>query len=136
MRTFHHLDTISIDDNSGIITLSVQQATDITPMVMMRREGVYVAIAASYGPLELALRPRLEEMVRLLGRLQPVEGLHTTRQIGTVQAYLAVGLRSDGTLIMRPTIVADATGHLSFNLALTPAITRAFFEWLPVEREA
>ena len=57
-----------------------------------------MAISASYGPMEIALRPRYEDLTRLLARLQPVEGLQTTRQVGTSQAYLATGLRSDGTL--------------------------------------
>ncbi len=133
MRHFEMLDQMMIDEASGIVTLRVQQAHEEHPQLALRREGVYIAISARYGPMEIALRPRYEELVRLLNRLQPVEGLQTTRQVGTSQAYLAIGLRNDGTLILRPTIVADATGHFTFNLAVNPAVTKRFFEWVPTD---
>jgi hypothetical protein len=99
----------------------------------MRREGDYITISASYGVLEIALRPRYHELTRVLSRLQPVEGLQTTRQVGTGQAFLALGLKPDGTLLMRPTLVADATGHMSFNLALSDPVRQALYTWLPIE---
>ena len=49
--------------------------------------------------LKLPLRPRFQELSRVLGRLHAVEGLQTTRHVGTAQAYLAVGLKPDGILI-------------------------------------
>jgi hypothetical protein len=131
MRHFQVLDHIAIDTDSGVMTLRTEAAEHA--QLAMRREGAYVAISASYGAMEIALRPRYEDLVRLLARLQPVEGLQTTRQVGTSQAYLAIGLRADGTLIMRPTIVADATGYFTLNVALTPNIRRAFYEWLAVD---
>ena len=134
MRQFQILDQIAIDAGSGVMTLTTESAE--YAQLAMRREGAYVAISASYGPMEIALRPRYEDLVRLLARLQPVEGLQTTRQVGTSQAYLAIGLRSDGALIIRPTIVADATGYLTLNVALTTHIRRAFYEWLGVEHTA
>lgn len=133
MRYFQTLDKITVDSDSGIMYLSAQRESDNQPRVALRREGVYLTISASYGPLEIALRPRSDDVIRVLSRLQPVEGLQTTRQIGTSQAYLAAGLRSDGALVLRPTIVADATGLFSFNLVLTPPIRKAFYEWLPVD---
>lgn len=132
MRQFQTLDNITVDTESGILYIKHEDDLGTHPMISMRREGVYIAISASYGPLEIALRPRAEELARLLSRLQPVKGLQTTRQIGTANAYLAVGLRVDETLVMRPTLVADATGHLSFNLALTSATRQGLFDWLPV----
>jgi len=132
MRQFQTLDKMTVDAESGILYITTEHDSGTYPMIAMRREGVYIAISASYGPLEIALRPRAEELARLLARLQPVKGLQTTRQIGTVNAYLAVGLRVDETLVMRPTLVADATGHLSFNLALSPAVRQGLFDWLPV----
>lgn len=134
MRYFQTLDKITVDPDTGVMILAVSDDTQHQPTIAMRREGTYIAISASYGPLEIALRPRVDELARLLGRLQPVDGLQTTRQVGTAQAYLAIGLRRDGTLVIRPTIAADATGHFTINLALTPNIRRAFFEWLPVEK--
>lgn len=131
MRYFQVLDHIAIDADSGVMLLTAEAAEHA--QLAMRREGAYVAISASDGPMEIALRPRYEDLARLLARLQPVEGLQTTRQVGTSQAYLAIGLRSDGALIMRPTIVADATGYFTLNLALTANIRRAFYAWLGVE---
>ena len=74
MRHFEMLDQMTIDDASGIVTLRVQQAHEEHPQLALRREGTYIAISARYGPLEIALRPRYEDLVRLLSRLQPVEG--------------------------------------------------------------
>jgi hypothetical protein len=62
-----------------------------------------------------------------------VNGLRTTRQVGTGQAYLALGLQDDGTLVMRPTIVADATGHICLNLLLTSETREAIMDWLSVK---
>jgi hypothetical protein len=90
-----------------------------------------MAISVRYGPVELALRPRYEELTRLLARLQPVEGLQTTRQVGSSNAFLAIGLRGDGSLVMRPTIAADATGQFSFNFMLSPEVRQTLFDWLP-----
>ncbi len=132
MRNFQLLDTMSEDKTSGIITFTTTYDATARPTLAMRREGGYIAISASYGPFEIALRPRFQELSRVLARLQPVEGLQTTRQIGTGQAYLAVGLRADGMLLLRPTIVADATGHIGFNLILNQESRSALFEWLPV----
>ncbi|MEZ4671694.1 MAG: hypothetical protein R3E39_27635 [Anaerolineae bacterium] len=133
MRNFELLDRVSIDESSGVITFTLEVQNAAQPILAMRREGGYIALSASYGVFEIALRPRFQELARILGRLQPVEGLQTTRQVGTAQAYLSVGLKSDGVLLLRPTIVADATGHVGFNLALSDLARAALFEWLPVD---
>lgn len=135
MRNFELLDMAAVNNETGVISLSRQQATAGSPVLAMRREGSYIVISASYGPLEVALRPRFEELTRVLARLQPVEGLNTTRQIGTGQAYLALGLQPDGVLLLRPTLVADATGHLAFNLAVSDAARKELYAWLSVEPE-
>lgn len=132
MRNFQTLDKVVIDDETGIIYFSVQGDSDMSPRLTLRREGGYVAISASYGPLEIALRPQFDNLTNKLGRLQPVKGLQTTRQVGTTEAYLGLGLREDGTLLLRPTIVADATGHFSFNLMLTSAARETLYAWLPI----
>lgn len=132
MRNFQMLDRAAVDAETGIIYLSASSEMSAQPRIAMRREGSYVSISASYGPLEFALRPRFAELERTLSRLRPVQGLQTTRQVGTGQAYLSLGLQQEGSLVIRPTIVADATGHVSFNLILTDAVRRAVFEWLPV----
>lgn len=132
MRNFEMLSQFTIDAASGVISFAADQQSAGHPVVAMRREGGYVTLSASYGPFEIALRPRFQELSRVLARLQPVEGLQTTRQVGTGQAYLALGLRPDGALLIRPTIVADATGHLGFNLLLSDAARKGLFDWLPV----
>lgn len=131
MRNFELLDQVSIDTASGVISFSSNTVSSGHPVVAMRREGGYISLSASYGPFEIALRPRFQELARVLARLQPVEGLQTTRQVGTGQAYLAVGLKPDGTLLLRPTIVADATGHMGFNLLLSDSARKQLFDWLP-----
>ncbi len=132
MRNFQTLEHITIDDTAGI--MYILSGEKIMPSrLALRREGSYIAISTSYGPMEIALRPRFEEFTRILARLHPVQGLQTTRQVGTGQAYLGLGLGSDDELILRPTIVADATGHICFNLVLPKTVREALYRWLPVE---
>lgn len=133
MRNFQILDVVESDKETGIIHLSVKEDNGMHPQVSMRREGTYVAISASFGLMEIALRPRFQELARALARLSPIKGLQTSRQVGTGQAYLAIGLQKNGQLVMRPTIVADATGHLSFNLVLTDEVRKIVFDWLPID---
>lgn len=132
MRNFKTLDHVVIDHDTGIITISAQQDELTSARLAMRREGSYLSISASYGPIEIAMRPRFAEVVRVLSKIQPVEGLQTTRQVGTGQAYLAMGLQADKGLVIRPTIVADATGHICFNLFLADDVRRTLFEWLEI----
>jgi hypothetical protein len=129
MRTFQTLDHVDVDTGTGVIHL--YDAGENTHL-SLRREGDYVAISASHGPIEIALRPRFQELVRALTTMQPVEGLQTTRQIGTVQSYLSIGLRSDGALNVRPTLVADASGYLCLNLELASEARQKLFEWLGI----
>jgi len=133
MRNFQTLDTYVVESELGILYLSNSVETVGTPKVSMRREGGYMSISVSYGPLEIALRPRFVDLSRTLARLRPVQGLQTTRQVGSAQAYIALGLREDGTLVMRPTLVSDATGLMVYNLLLTDPVREALYVWLPVE---
>lgn len=134
MRNFQTLDQITADDDTGILQLTMSQDTVDNTQMTLRREGDYVSISTSHGPFEIALRPHLANLTRVMARLRPIKGLQTTtRQVGTAQAYLGLGLASDGRLILRPTIVADATGHLSFNLALTDDVRQKLYEWLSIE---
>ncbi len=135
MRNFQLLDVVTFDNHAGSIQFTTEESLIAKPVVTIQREGGYIAFSASYGPFEIALRPRFQELARVLGRLHPVEGLQTTRHVGTAQAYLAVGLKPDGILLLRPTVVGDATGHLGFNLALNSSARQAFFEWLPAGTE-
>lgn len=132
MRNFQTLDSSNVHQAAESVEFYLAAADDDQPRLAVRREGSYVTLSASYGPLEIAMRPRYEDFVRALSRLTAVEGLLTTRQVGTDHAYLALGLQTDQSLLMRLTIVADATGHFSLNLHLTPSIAKTFYEWLNV----
>ena len=131
MRNFQSLDQTTVNDETQTIELSHTDSGK-APILVMHREGPYVTISASYGPLEIALRPRYEDLIRTLGRLPAVDGLHFTRQVGTAQAFLAVGLTPAGELLLRPTIVADATGYLSLNLHLNADVRKTLYHWLNV----
>src|SRR5438477_12591100 len=113
MRNFQILDGFKVTPETDTIELFFTNAEEERPRLALHREGAYVTISASYGPLEIALRPRYQDLVRTLTRLTPVDGLTTTRQVGTGQAYLALGLTADNNLFLLPTIRADATGHMS-----------------------
>jgi hypothetical protein len=132
MRNFQVLDRSRIDSASDSLELFFSEAEDQRPRLALRREGIYVTISASYGPLEIALRPRYEDLIRTMSRLTPVEGLHTTRQVGTGQAYLAMGLTPEQSLLLRPTIVADATGHMSLNVEVDSEVRKVLYDWLKV----
>jgi|SRR5215212_5338667 hypothetical protein len=132
MRNFQILDGAKANSETDTIELFFTNAEEEQPRLALRREGAYVTISASYGPLEIALRPRYEDLVRTLSRLTVVDGLSTTRQVGTGQAYLAMGLTSNDNLLLRPTIVADATGHFSLNIEVSRNARQTLYNWLNV----
>jgi hypothetical protein len=134
MRHFVTLDYVEIQEESGIITLATSDETyrELRPRLSLRREGGYLSISVSSGPLEMALRPRYDEVSRVLESLRPVSGLQTTRQVGTGQSYIAFGIRDDGMLVARPTIVADATGLMCFNLLIAEGVRRQLYDWLSI----
>ncbi|MBO9308993.1 MAG: hypothetical protein J7551_04325 [Chloroflexi bacterium] len=132
MRNFQTLDEARVDSASESMVISLSAADDDQPRLAVRREGAYVTLSASYGPLEIAMRPRYDDLMRAITRLTAAEGPLTTRQVGTSHAYLALGLHKDGSLLLRLTIVADATGHLSINLRLTESIRQQLYDWLGV----
>lgn len=129
MRTFHILNQVNTDTASGLIHFHDEEK--LTHLALSR-EGEYVVLTASYGPMEIALRPRLQELTRALKSLKPVEGLQTTRQIGTSQSTVSLGLRSDGVLVLRPTITADASGLFCLNIELTDEARQRLFDWLGI----
>ncbi|MCZ7536046.1 MAG: hypothetical protein M5T61_09055 [Acidimicrobiia bacterium] len=93
---------------------------------------MYLSVAAGYGPLEIALRPRYRDVVTSLAQLRPTSRLTVMRRVGTGQAHLELGLSTDGELLLRTAIIADATGHVAINLVLTPQARAQLFEWLEV----
>jgi hypothetical protein len=132
MRTFQTLTTTSMDADSGILVIDAHEAVGLHPQLMLRREGEYVAISAAYGPIEIALRLRYQELTRALRTLQPVDGLQTARQVGSGQVFIGMGLQLDGRLLLRPTLVGDASGYAAFNLALANDAREALFRWLGI----
>ena len=130
MRTLQTLDHAAVDSSTGVITFSATGKNILTPTAAMRREGEYAAISASYGALEIALRPRVRELIRTLRTIQPNDGLNTTRQVGSANCFLGLGLRTDGAIILRPTIVGDASGYFCLNLILSPEAAASLRAWL------
>ena len=136
MRNFQTLDQASVNEMTGIISFSTEDDTATHPKLALRREGEYASISTSYGPLEIALRLRARELIRILKHMQPNDGLNTTRQVGSGDAFLGLGLHSDGALVLRPTIVGDGSGYFALNLLLAPAAATALTAWLGDEEPA
>ena len=130
MRNLQPLDHAAVDTATGVISFSAAGESPLNPSAAMRREGEYAAISASFGAIEIALRPRVRELIRTLKTIQPNDGLNTTRQVGSGDSFLGLGLRTDGALILRPTIVGDASGYFCLNLILAPEAAAALREWL------
>ena len=132
MRNYQVLDKSVVADGN-VLTLSNSEHQENYPQVSFGREGAFVGIAASFGPREIALRLRHNELVRHLTHLQSVPGLAITRQTGSANAYLSMGLAQDDKLVLRPTLVADASGHVSFNLVCTSDVRAALLKWIEAE---
>jgi hypothetical protein len=132
MRTYQTLDRAEIDADRGILLLTSSTTDPFSTTVAMRREGDYLAMSFSRGALELALRLKTAEVTRTLSHLQPADGQQTPRQIGTGQAFLQVGLQTNGVLLLRPVLVADAGGLLAMNLSVEHTARRALLGWLEV----
>lgn len=128
MRQFQSINQFSIDDETQL--LSMTSTDDPAQQISMRREGDHLSISFSINALELALRLRFSDFTRVLAHMQPIDGLNTSRQVGTGNAFLALGLHTDGSLIIRPTLVADATGYFTLNLKLTPDVHKSLMEWV------
>jgi len=133
MRNFMQLDRYQVDSDTGVFRLFSHAEDDSSPQLALKMEGEFIAISSSYGALEIALRPKLDELRWALSHLVPFDGLQTTsRQIASTQAFIALGLHSDGTLVLRPTILADATGHLTINLRLSSEARAQLYSWLSI----
>ncbi|MBL8147050.1 MAG: hypothetical protein JNL34_11755 [Anaerolineae bacterium] len=133
MRTYQTLDRAEVETDRDILTLTSATSSVIPTSVALRREGIYLAMSFSLGPAELALRLKTADVTRALTHLQPADGLQTPRQIGSGQAFLQVGLQLNGVLLLRPTLVSDANGMISFNLSLEHAARRALLTWLELD---
>lgn len=135
MRSYRRLDQVRHDESNDTLLFTCAQEGDSSPALWIGREGMYVSISATYGPLEIALRPRLRDLKTGLAQLRPTERLSVMRMVGTGQANIELGLSQEGELLFRPTLVSDATGHLAVNLVLTPDARQALFTWLGIAQE-
>ena len=135
MRHYHKLDQVTQDEIHDTLLITASQGNGQSPALWFGREGMYVSVSASYGPLEIDLRPRQRDLVTSLGQLKPLEHLAVMRMVGTGQAQLELGLSDAGELLVRTTIVADATGHFSMNMVLTSEARQQLFDWLAVSSE-
>lgn len=135
MRSYRQLDQVRHDESNDTLLFLCAQEGDSSPALWIGREGMYVSISATYGPLEIALRPRLRDLKTSLAQLRPTERLSVMRMVGTGQANIELGLSQEGELLFRPTLVADATGHLAVNLVLTSQARQELFAWLGIAQE-
>ncbi|MFZ4825727.1 MAG: hypothetical protein ACOYLB_00085 [Phototrophicaceae bacterium] len=135
MRQFRKLHKIDFDASTGELHLVGDKGTYDFPALVVKRQGGYVMIGAYYGPLEVALRLSHTNLVQTLRRLKPTDAMVTMRQVGSTNVYLALGLQSDGSLLMCPTVAADSRGHFTVNLQLTPEAHAALDELLLGEEE-
>lgn len=129
MRNYQVLDVATLEPD-GVLSLTTSEENPDRPILSMSREGAFVSLSASFGPLEIALRLRFEDLRRRLERLLPVHGLATTRQVGTANSFVALGITEDERLVMRPTIVSDASGKMTFNLVTSKAVYQQVLQWL------
>lgn len=136
MRHYQKLDSVTYDETHDTLMLGSTEPDARQVSLWFGREGMYLSISANYGPLEIALRPRQRDLVTSLSQLKPTERLAVMRMVGTGQAHLELGLTTGGDLLLRATIVADATGHFAINMVATPEVRRKLFEWLDVENES
>ena len=134
MRNYQILDSSSID-HDNVLLLSPTEDNPEKPTLSMSHEGIFISLSASFGPLEIALRVRQTNLRLRLEQLYPVPGLATTHQIGSANSFIAIGLTKDNRLVMRPTVVADAHGRVTFNLVTTPALYETIVDWVGTEVE-
>jgi hypothetical protein len=135
MRSYQKLDHVSHDAADDTLLIDSADGDQTLPKLWFGREGMYVSVSASYGPLEISLRPRQRDLAASLGQLRPTERLSVMRMVGTGQAHIELGLAISGELLLRATIVADATGHIAMNVILTSDVRAKLYEWLGVENE-
>jgi hypothetical protein len=135
MRFYQKLDRVFRNETDDTLLIECSEGEYCLPKLWFGREGLYVSVSASYGPLEIALRPRQRALVSALGQLRPTEHLSVMRTVGTGQAHIELGLATSGELLLRTTIVADATGHVAMNMILSSEVRAQLFAWLGIENE-
>jgi hypothetical protein len=136
MRHYQRLDDVHYDESSDTLTFTCKQEHGCASDLWFGREGMYLSISAQHGPLEIALRPRLRDLTSSLADLKPTEHLGVMRMVGTGQAHVELGLSTNGELLIRTSIIADATGHFAMNTILSSEARERLFEWLGITNTA
>jgi hypothetical protein len=132
MRNFQTLEDSILDTDSGILTFTTRDHNPMSARLNLRREGENIAISAGYGPIEIAMRLRFSELARTISHLQPVDGLGASRQVGSGSVSIALGMQKDGTLVIRPMLITDSSGHITLNYELTPSSAAALRQWMGI----
>jgi hypothetical protein len=133
MRHYQKLDNVTFDESTNTLLITNAEADSEGPNLWFGREGMYISISAHYGPMEIALRPRQRDLITSLSQLKATDRLSVMRLVGTGQAHLGLGLSTRGELLLRATIVADATGQFAMNMILTSSAREKLLKWLEVE---
>ncbi len=133
MRYYQKLTQVAHDETTDTLLITCDDSPDCRAQLWFGREGMYISVSAIHGPLEISLRPRQRDMVTSLSHLRPTERLSAMRMVGTGQAHVELGLSTGGELLVRTTIVADATGHVAMNMILSTDARQALFDWLGVK---
>lgn len=128
MRDYQFLDTIT--EEEGRLQLTNREGGTNNGALTLAQEGDKIVISAAMGALEIALRLRLEELKRQIAGLKHIPGLTTSRQIGTTQAFIWLGLTDSNQLVLRPTLLVDATGKLTINLLTSEGCYQRLLQWL------
>ncbi len=132
MRDYLPLGETLLDTDTGILSFTSGEKSIFMPRLNLRREGENVAISAGFGPVEIAMRLRYAELARIISHLTPVDGLGAARQVGNGQVSIMLGLQTDGSMLVRPMLILDSSGHVVYNFQLTTASTTALRQWLGV----
>ncbi len=68
MRHFQTLGTVSHDAANDTLLISDGSGDPCALTLWFGREGMYLSVAAGYGPLEIALRPRYRDVATSLAQ--------------------------------------------------------------------
>ncbi len=127
MRSYRKITAVEVLPEGD---LSASSEDDFGAGMLIRREGEYVALSFYSGAVELLLRLKAGDLLRVLDHLLPSDQERSARSVGTSHTALWLTLHSDGTLVIRPTLTTDAAGSISLNFELADPVRGALIRWL------
>jgi len=133
MRHYQKLDNVTFDESTNTLLITNAEANSEGPNLWFGREGMYISISAHYGPMEIALRPRQRDLITSLSQLKATERLSVMRLVEPARLIWDSAFSTRGELLLRATIVADATGQFAMNMILTSGAREKLLKWLEVE---